>query len=279
MKPLKKLTADLAFKVDRKVLELEEEDFYRIDVPEAGVMDLSSFFQSVQTSPNTYRQFVITALCIFLLLFTVTNMQSYSKILSANITQIFRSEVQEAAPAFIQEQHELSLSSIQAEDGILPIPVLPTTYEDRLIIPKIGVNAPIVLSEKGLNALKGQDWTTLEREIQDGLKRGIVHYPGTAEPGEKGNVFLTGHSSNVFWEKSEYNSVFALLPRLDVGDDIYLFSDQERFHYRITEKKEVSPKDISVLEQGDGKELSLMTCTPVGTRLKRLIVKAELIQS
>ena len=106
----------------------------------------------------------------------------------------------------------------------------------------------------------------------------MVHYPGTALPGDKGNVFITGHSSNVFWEKSDYNTVFALLPKIEEGDDIFVSYDQVDYHYRVISKKEVTPKEVGILEQGDDKIMTLMTCTPVGTVLRRLVVTAELIE-
>jgi len=164
------------------------------------------------------------------------------------------------------------------EDGILPLNLAVTTYEDRIRIPAIDVNAPIQVPELGVESLKEQDWNALEDKIRDSLLQGVVHYPGTANPGQKGNVFITGHSSNVFWEPSAYNTIFALLPRLQEGNDIYITHNQQEYHYRVTSKKEVSPKDVSVLNQGNGYTMTLMTCTPVGTNLKRLVVIAELIK-
>jgi len=49
--------------------------------------------------------------------------------------------------------------------------------------------------------------------------------------------------------------------------------------YKITEKKVISPGDISILERNHDKpELTLMTCWPIGTTLNRLIVTGELIE-
>ena len=62
-----------------------------------------------------------------------------------------------------------------------------------------------------------------------------------------------------------------------MGDNIFITENQKRYHYKVEEIKEVSPKEVSVLEQGDGKILTLMTCTPVGTRLKRLLLEQALL--
>jgi len=41
-------------------------------------------------------------------------------------------------------------------------------------------------------------------------------------------------------------------------------------------KKEVKPSDVTVLDQPTNKRVStIMTCTPVGTTLRRLIIKSQ----
>ena len=146
--------------------------------------------------------------------------------------------------------------------------------DNRIVIPKIGKNVPIV--EVPDHALRRGDFDMFDEDIQNALRYGVVHYPGTASPGEIGNLFLTGHSSNYPWVESKYNAVFALLPSLEVGDEYSVFYQGELYRYRITEKFEVSPRDVSVLAQPNEKRMStLMTCVPVGTTLKRLILRAE----
>ncbi len=152
-----------------------------------------------------------------------------------------------------------------------------TPDSNFIFIPKIGQNAPIVEAPK--DNLIAQRWEDLEKDIQHALKNGVVHYPGTAAPGEKGNFFITGHSSYYFWEHSKYKDVFALLGELDVGDEFIVYYNQKRYRYRIFEKKIVPPSDTSVLQQDFGHSMAtLMTCDPVGTDINRLIVKAELVE-
>lgn len=77
--------------------------------------------------------------------------------------------------------------------------------------------------------------------------------------------------------KGEYNSVFALLDELAFGDEIIVYYNQKKFVYIIREKKVVKPGNVKILERGDTKkEISLMTCWPIGTTINRLIVFAEL---
>jgi LPXTG-site transpeptidase (sortase) family protein len=146
---------------------------------------------------------------------------------------------------------------------------LPVSGEDigpdnTLFIPKIGVEAPIVYA-KSRN----------QEEINKLLLEGVVHYFGTAEPGERGNVFITGHSSFYWWSEGKYNTVFSILDKLVVGDVINVNYGGKKYTYKVFDIKVVSPSDITVLNQSNESILSLMTCTPVGTNYRRLIVRAS----
>jgi len=104
----------------------------------------------------------------------------------------------------------------------------------------------------------------------------VVHYPGTANPGQAGNFFVTGHSSYYPWSPGHYKTVFARLGELSEGDEIWIYYNGDKHRYIIRTKKEVVPSDISVLNQPSDQRLTtLMTCTPVGTTLRRLIIVAE----
>lgn len=147
-------------------------------------------------------------------------------------------------------------------------------YEDRLIIPKIGKNIPIV--RPSMEALVKEDWKQFEVDIQTALRDGVIHYPGSARPGQAGNFFVTGHSSYYPWDEGRYKDVFARLSELEPGDTYFVYYGGDRHTYRVTRKFEVKPTDVTVLDQpSDRRVATLMTCTPVGTTLRRLIVQAE----
>jgi LPXTG-site transpeptidase (sortase) family protein len=132
---------------------------------------------------------------------------------------------------------------------------------DSLLVPKIAVNAPIVFSN-----------SYSEKVIDADLQKGVVHYFNTANPGEVGNVFITGHSSNYWWNKGKYNYVFANLNRLEIGDQAKIYYQGNKYLYQVTGKKTVEPSDLTVLAQTDSPTMTLMTCTPPGTNWKRLII-------
>lgn len=146
-----------------------------------------------------------------------------------------------------------------------------TWPKDTLAIPSLGVSAPVVYIHE-----------TGEKAFQNALLSGVVHYPGSSMPGEVGNVYIFGHSSDYAWSDGAYKSVFALLTKIKKGAEIKL-TDSKGFLYTylVVDQFVTSPKDVEVLSQATGgkKMLTLQTSYPVGTALKRYVVRAELRQS
>ena len=105
------------------------------------------------------------------------------------------------------------------------------------------------------------------------LDKGPALLPGTALPGERGNVFISSHSSVLF------NNNFSRLNNLKVGDPIKLNAAGTEFSYQVVAIKIVDPGDVSIIEPPDNLDryLSLMTCVPPGLNIKRLVVLAKLI--
>jgi len=147
--------------------------------------------------------------------------------------------------------------------------------DDRLIIPRINQNIPIV--KVSSDSLIKRDWSALESEMQKALQDGVVHYPGTSLPGQTGNVVITGHSSYFPWDPGQFKDVFALLHDVVKGDRIVVYYNQDKYLYEVNDIKVVMPDNIEVLKQTPDDRITLITCTPVGTNLKRLIVTAKLI--
>lgn len=141
--------------------------------------------------------------------------------------------------------------------------------DSKLIIPKINVELPVVYDVK----------TVDEDAVQEGLERGVVHYATTSNPGEQGNGAIFGHSSNNILNKGRYKFAFVLLSRLEKDDTFYLEKDGVRYVYKIFDKKVVSPEEVSVLGDVEGKTstMALITCDPPGTTINRLVVWGEQI--
>lgn len=143
--------------------------------------------------------------------------------------------------------------------------------EPKVIIPKINVDAPVVYDVTSLE----------ENEIQSKLKNGVVHYPipgADGFPGQKGNTVLLGHSSNDVFDDGAYKFVFVQLDKLNKGDTFYLHYNGTRYTYSVKEKKIINPDQVSELViPSDAPIATLVTCTPPGTALQRLIVIADQI--
>ncbi len=101
------------------------------------------------------------------------------------------------------------------------------------------------------------------------LEQGPGHYPGTALPGEPGNVAIAGH-------RTTYAHPFYNLDALSPGDPIYILTSQGLFHYTVSQTQIVSPTDVTVLETVPGQNtLTLTTCNPRYSAAQRLVVTAD----
>ncbi len=170
--------------------------------------------------------------------------------------------------SYFLAQIKYALNTKPAEPSI----ELPDNQErgepNLLVIESLGITAPIVYTD-----------ATTEKGFQEALALGAVHYPGSAKIGEVGNAYVFGHSSDFLWKPGNYKNVFALLPKIQIGETIKVSSEEGIiYRYKVYETLIVNPNDLSVLNQDTGgkKILSVQTSYPIGTALKRFIVKAEL---
>ncbi len=110
------------------------------------------------------------------------------------------------------------------------------------------------------------------------LDKSLIHYSGTALPGEYGNPVIFGHSVlPVFYNPKSYISVFSKLPTLKEDDEIFLNYDGVEYRYVVESYHEVQPTHVEVLEQRyDRQQLTLITCVPPGTYLRRGVIQARL---
>lgn len=170
-----------------------------------------------------------------------------------------------------QAHYYLSPNFKQAtQQDLQPKNETPVMDANQLLIPNLNISAPI-------NYVAQID----EALFQTALQTGVVHYPGTSQLGKTGNAYIFGHSSDFAFAPGNFKTVFALLPKIQLGDKIYV-SDAEGkvFTYQVTDTKVVESNDLSVLSQETNgqKILSLQTSYPLGTALRRFIVISQLIE-
>ncbi|MFA6973606.1 MAG: sortase [Parcubacteria group bacterium] len=140
----------------------------------------------------------------------------------------------------------------------------------EITIAKIDVVAPMVWSNN-----------ELEKDMLADLEKGLSHFSKTAAPGQNGNMIVSGHSSNYVWAKGDYNHIFKNLNDLEKGDFVTVKTSQKNgriitYRYQITDKFITAPNDAEIFEGATNPVLTLSTCWPLGTTLKRVIIKAAL---
>jgi sortase A len=140
-----------------------------------------------------------------------------------------------------------------APPATVAAPLLEGDWTAFLVIPKIGLDKLVV---EGV-------------EVED-LKEGPGHYPFTKMPGESGNAAIAGH-------RTTYGAPFNKLDDLVAGDTITVTTRAGTFRYDVTEKKIVTPEEVSVLDDTSDNRLTLTTCHPMYSAAERLIVVAQLV--
>lgn len=140
---------------------------------------------------------------------------------------------------------------VQAQMNI-PIPTRGVEQGNRIRIPALDVDAPIV---------QGDGW--------EQLKKGVAQHIDTANPGQNGNMVLTGHN-DVFGE------VFRYLDRLKPGDEVIIYTSKRSYTYLVTGWIIVEPSQVEVMAPTPDATVTLISCYPYLVDNKRIVVKARL---
>ena len=122
----------------------------------------------------------------------------------------------------------------------------------RLQIPAINVDAQIV---------QGDSW--------DQLKKVVGQHPGTANPGERGNLVLSAHN-DIFGE------IFRHLDQLQTGDEIIVSAGSQRYRYIVHQQRVIAPTQVDVLLPTHDPTVTLISCYPYLVDNQRIVVSAEL---
>jgi sortase A len=153
-----------------------------------------------------------------------------------------------------------------------PVSTVATPTTPRLEIPKIGLSAGI--SEVTWRVVETNDGPV---GVWDTAETGVGHHRDSAQPGERGNVVLSGHSRG--------QGSFAQLAELAPGDEIWLTAEDGRsYRYRVSEMITVAEVGASLEERRaharymsptEDARLTLITCWPPWAYTHRLIVIAR----
>lgn len=131
---------------------------------------------------------------------------------------------------------------------------------NRVVIAKLGINVSII--EGGVEALEQGAWH---------------QYPELGNPEQGGNFILAAHS--FFWGMTPLDAVrksyFYNLSEANVGDEILVRWSDQVYSYKVTEIKQITPNDTTILAPSNEPIMTLYTCTPGGSADGRVVVIAK----
>ena len=205
---------------------------------------------------SRYFLFVIGILALGYVGFALLDARLYQ----ADQSRRFQQELNDLKPSIVSNTHSPVplISPVPAKENPMraePINVAGNgqTPLGRIEIRTVSLEAMI---------LEGTDART--------LRRAAGHIPGTALPGQQGNVVITGHR----------DTFFRPLRNIRKDDEIMLTTLSGSYRYRVDFTEVVEPGDTGVLDNSDDAILTLVTCYPfyfVGPAPQRFIVRAHRI--
>ncbi len=135
---------------------------------------------------------------------------------------------------------------------------------NHLLIPSIGVDVKVIELGTHYNEEGELVWDTAPFSAG--------HHVGTANPGEPGNVVISGHISSI-----HEGAVFKRLPEIKVGAGVVVGATDREYLYQVIDKKVVDPTQIEVMNSTTEQILTIITCVPDGVYSHRLVVTAKRI--
>jgi sortase A len=134
----------------------------------------------------------------------------------------------------------------------IPIPTPGPEQANRIQIPAIGIDAPIV---------QGDGW--------EQLKKGVGQHIGSSNPGQKGNIVLSAHN-DIFGE------IFRDLDRLRSGDEITIYTNQRAYTYVVSSSQAVEPTQVEIMEGTSQPTVTLISCYPYLVDDQRIAITGRL---
>ena len=152
--------------------------------------------------------------------------------------------------------------------------VLPPT--NRIVIKKINLDVPLVDS-KYKDEVDFTQWNFNEE-----LENWVVKYPTTPTPWQAWNTLIFGHTSQEWWQKNPYWTVFSKIPNLENWDVISVVWNWKLYEYKVVEKIIVTPGKVNEQYQKYQTQwkdfITLMWCYPLWRTDKRMMITAERIK-
>jgi hypothetical protein len=135
----------------------------------------------------------------------------------------------------------------------IQVPLIYTTYEDLYNKNPDG----------SINFTSPIDQGPIESPVQQKLKDGVVHLAYTPLPGEVGNSYIVGHSSNFSSVKSAYNRIFKPIESVSrPGEEFFVYDQQGReLKFCVFDALKIAESDVKEAFKtfGDRRVVTLQT--------------------
>jgi sortase A len=109
-------------------------------------------------------------------------------------------------------------------------------------------------------------------DVLNSMELGVGHYPGTQMPGEVGNFAIAAH-------RSAYGGGMHEIEQLQLGDAIYIQTQDGWYTYRFRNLEYVTPETVAVLApvphhpeaQAGDRIITLTSCNPLYSTAERIV--------
>lgn len=179
----------------------------------------------------------------------------------------------ESVSSFVPPSEPVQPTPAVGGEQVIPTaPPAPRPPPTRIVIPKISVDAKVVEVGSQLKEVDGEQWI-----IWDVADYAAGHHKGSANPGEAGNIVITGHDDI-------NGEVFRYLENLQSGDEITLYAGEDQRVYVVQRLELVREKGASLEERKQNarfmaptpdETLTLISCWPYRIDTHRIIVIAK----
>ena len=170
-----------------------------------------------------------------------------------------------------------TVAELEDSPILLANPIVPAEASPALPVPESIPSNPraptpeVVLGTIRIPAID-LAWNLGQGMTLTAIDRGPSHWPGTAMPGELGNMVIAGH-------RTTKGAPFRHLDSLVPGDEIVFDVGAATHVYEVTETIIVYPEDVWIADQTEEHLVTLFACHPVGSARQRIVVRGEWVST
>lgn len=218
-----------------------------------GIREASKLLKRKKKRKNRRSPALVTIKRLVAILFIIEGLILFGQTVylhGPTTSQFLKKKVEKAVAGIIKEPDNRFGTVEVAKEALTE--KINTNHPTRILIPKIGLEQPV---EDG-KIVDGQ-WNISES--------GASYMIGSCAPGNPCNIVVYGHAKE---------QIFGPLKKIKTGDSITILTETKWYLYKVSEIKDVSPEQISVIGPTSEETLTLFTCTAF-LDSKRLVVVAK----